>query len=92
MCIRDRIRDKPGKKGAKPEKAAAKAKAKAAAKGKAKAGAKAKPVTKIWGDKLLLGCSKCRADVVNGCSQCRDPGFGGKRGPASYTPAGKKRR
>ena len=86
------IRDKPGKKGAKPEKAAAKAKAKAAAKGKAKAGAKAKPVTKIWGDKLLLGCSKCRADTVNGCSQCRDPGFGGKRGPASYTPAGKKRR
>ena len=71
--------------GAKP-KASAKRKPKAAAKGKPKA------VAKIWGDKLLLGCAKCRANTHIGCAQCQDPGFGGKRGPTSWYPAGKKRR
>jgi len=27
---------------------------------------------------LVLGCAKCR-HKVKGCSQCRDPGFNGKR-------------
>ena len=70
------------------------AKPKASAKRKPKAGAKGKPkaVAKIWGDKLLLGCAKCRANTHIGCAQCQDPGFGGKRGPTSWYPAGKKRR
>lgn len=29
---------------------------------------------------LLLGCGKCRRSAT-GCAQCRDPNFGGRRGP-----------
>jgi hypothetical protein len=70
-------------------KAAAKAAAKAVVKAKAKAKATsdtvapAKPKTADTAAgkrKLVLGCSKCRG-IREGCAQCRDPKFAGRRGP-----------
>ena len=67
-------------KAAKPEaKANPKAKSKAS---KPKVTTKAaKPEAKAVKPKanLQLGCGKCRK-AKNGCSQCRDPNFGGERG------------
>ena len=67
-----------GKPAAKAEaKAAAKASTKAVAKGKAKAKAKSLKTPSPKGP-ILLGCGKCRGSH-KGCSQCRNPSFGGAR-------------
>ena len=75
---------KSGKgKGKAKAKAKTEPKSKAAAKVKTKSKTKAAPKAKVeatyHGKKaLMLGCGKCRGSP-KGCSQCRDPSFGGKR-------------
>ena len=66
---------KPAAKAA--AKATAKASTKAVAKGKAKAKAKSLKTPSPKGP-ILLGCGKCRGSH-KGCSQCRNPSFGGAR-------------
>jgi hypothetical protein len=61
-------------------KAASKADQKAKAKGILKRPASASHPKCDAGGKLILGCSKC-VGAPGGCAQCRDPKFGGKRGP-----------